>query len=97
VIIVLNCNFKAYVNAIYSATYKDVSGNQKISYNLEVFNPEYTGKFDRYLTLTIDRDCWTRLKLDDSRKTLERKELNLICSIRPYKVGVGLIVLDILQ
>lgn len=86
---------EAIVDAIYASEYKDKEGNEKLSYNIEIRNPEFTSRYNRLYSLGVDKDCWKKLDLVNEGKNFEGQKCQLTCSMTQFRGQFNLYVSNI--
>lgn len=85
----------ANINDIYSTSYKTDEGEIKNAYNLEIRNKDSRSKYDRYYTLNIDSEAWTRLNLDKDKDKYISKNCEILCRLGQYQNNTFITVVNL--
>jgi len=80
------------VNDIYANSYKNKHGDTVDTMNMEIANPDFNSKFDRYLTYTIDNACVTALDLTKSAGKFIGHKCKIVFKINQFQSGTNLVV-----
>lgn len=87
---------KGLCSGLYDSSFNSKQDGARVEVmNLEIRNPAPSGKFDRYLTLPIDKSLVERLDLRNKGSQWVNKEVKAVCSVSQWQ-GIKLTVVDLL-